>query len=77
MKITKTAQRAILKDIRKQLVWIEEAIKEGDQNWIDIYANQLAATAGSLHSECMRESLGIVEYVEVKEVPSITLKVGN
>lgn len=77
MKITKKAQRAVLKDIRKQLVWIEQAIKEGDQNWIDIYANQLSATAGSLHSECMRESLGIVEYVEVAVVPSVTLKVGN
>ena len=51
MKITKKAQRDILKDIRRQLKWIEEAIKEGDQDWIDQYSNQLAATAGSLHSE--------------------------
>lgn len=50
-KITKTSQREILKDIRRQLRWIEEAIKEGDQDWIDQYSNQLAATAGSLHSE--------------------------
>lgn len=50
-KITKKAQREILKDIRRQLVWIEKAIKDGDQGWIDQYANQLAATAGSLHSE--------------------------
>ena len=57
MKITKTAQRAILKDIRNQLQWIEQAIKEGDQEWIDIYANQLAATGGSLHSESMLEAL--------------------
>ena len=56
MKITKTAQRAVLKDIRKQLVWAEEAIKAGDQNWIDTYANQLSATATSLHSETMSES---------------------
>ena len=56
VKITKKAQRAVLKDIRKQLVWIEDAIKAGDQNWIDIYANQLAATATSLHSETMSES---------------------
>jgi hypothetical protein len=55
-KITKKAQRAVLKDIRKQLKWIEEAIKEGDQGWIDQYSNQLAATAGSLHSESMSES---------------------
>jgi hypothetical protein len=50
-KITKTSQRAILKDIRRQVRWIEEAIKEGDQDWIDQYANQLGATALSLHSE--------------------------
>ena len=56
MKITKTAQRAILKDIRRQLIWIEEAIKAGDQNWIDQYSNQLAATAGSLKSEAMLEA---------------------
>jgi hypothetical protein len=56
VKITKKAQRAIIKDIRRQLKWIEEAIKEGDQGWIDQYSNQLAATAGSLHSESMGES---------------------
>ena len=56
MKITKTAQRAILKDIRKQLVWIEQAIKDGDQNWIDQYANQLSASALNLYSEVMLEA---------------------
>jgi hypothetical protein len=50
-KVTKKAQRAILKDVRRQVVWIEEAIKDGNQEWIDIYANQLGATALSLHSE--------------------------
>jgi hypothetical protein len=50
-KITKTSQRAILKDIRRQVRWIEQAIKDGDQGWIDQYANQLGATALSLHSE--------------------------
>jgi hypothetical protein len=50
-KITKKAQREILKDIRRQVRWIEEAIKDGDQGWIDQYANQLGATALSLHSE--------------------------
>jgi hypothetical protein len=50
-KVTKKAQRAILKDIRRQLVWIEQAIKDSDQGWIDQYANQLGATALSLHSE--------------------------
>jgi hypothetical protein len=53
IKITKTSQREIVQDIRKQLRWIEEAIKNGDQNWIDQYANQLAATANSLHSDSM------------------------
>lgn len=51
MKITKKAQREVLKDIRRQLVWIEQAIKDSDQEWIDQYANQLGATALSLHSE--------------------------
>jgi predicted ATPase len=55
-KITKKAQRAILKDIRRQLVWIEQAIKDGDQDWIDEYANQISATGLSLHSESMGES---------------------
>jgi hypothetical protein len=55
-KITKKAQRAILKDIRRQLVWIEQAIKDGDQDWIDEYANQISATGLSLHSESMSES---------------------
>jgi hypothetical protein len=49
-KVTKKRQREILKDIRRQVRWIEEAIKEGDQAWIDQYAVQLAATAGSLES---------------------------
>lgn len=53
MKITKKAQRDVLKDIRRQLVWIEAAIKEGDQEWIDIYADQLSAVALNLHSETM------------------------
>lgn len=53
MKITKTAQRDVLKDVRKQLKWIEQAIKDGDQNWIDIYADQLSATALNLNSEVM------------------------
>ena len=55
MKITKKAQREVLKDIRKQLVWIEQAIKNGDQNWIDIYANQLSGSAMNLHSEVMMD----------------------
>jgi lauroyl/myristoyl acyltransferase len=50
-KITKKAQRDILKDIRRQIRWIEEAIKNGDQDWIDQYSDQLSATAMSLNSE--------------------------
>jgi hypothetical protein len=53
MKITKKAQRDVLKDIRRQLIWIEQAIKDGDQGWIDEYSNQLSATACNLHSETM------------------------
>jgi hypothetical protein len=55
MKITKKAQRAVLKDVRTQLKWIEQAIKNGDQEWIDQYANQLSASALNLHSEVMGE----------------------
>ena len=56
MKITKTAQRDVLRDIRTQLKWISDAIDTGDQEWIDQYADQLAATALNLHSEVMREA---------------------
>ena len=49
--MTKTEQRNILKDIRRQLRWIEQAITEGNQEWIDQYADQLSATAISLHSD--------------------------
>jgi hypothetical protein len=49
--MNKTQQRNIIKDIRKQLRWIEEAIANGDQNWIDEYSNQLSATAMELHSD--------------------------
>lgn len=56
MKITKTAQRDVLRDIRTQLKWISDAIDRGDQEWIDQYADQLAATALNLHSEVMREA---------------------
>jgi hypothetical protein len=55
-KITKTRQREVLKDIRRQLRWAEKAITEGDQEWVDIYANQLAGSSLLLHSENMKES---------------------
>ena len=53
MKITKKAQREVVKDIRQQLKWIEQAIKDNDQDWIDQYANQLSASALNLLSEVM------------------------
>lgn len=56
MKITKKAQREVLKDVRTQLKWIEQAIKDGDQEWVDQYANQLSASALNLHSEVMGEA---------------------
>lgn len=56
MKITKKAQNDVLRDIRTQLKWIKAAIERNDQEWIDQYADQLAATALNLHSEVMREA---------------------
>ena len=55
MKITKTRQRAVIKDIKRQLKLIEWVITDGNQDWIDQYANQLSATAARLHSEVMEE----------------------
>lgn len=56
MKITKKAQREVLKDIRRQLVLAEQAIKDYDQEWIDIYADQLSATALNLRADVMLEA---------------------
>ena len=56
MKITKTAQREVVKSIRKQLVWIEEAIKSGNQDLIDQYGIQLSAEAMNLTSEVMEDN---------------------
>jgi hypothetical protein len=51
MTTTKTAQREIVKDIRRQLVWIEQAIKDGDQELVDALASQLGATAFLLNTD--------------------------
>lgn len=51
MKITKTSQREILKDIRNQLVWITQAINDGDQELVDALASQLGATAFLLNTD--------------------------
>jgi hypothetical protein len=47
----KTEMRNIVKDMRRQLRWIEDAIKNGTQEEIDQLAMQLSATAISLESE--------------------------
>lgn len=51
MKTDKQIHREAIKDIRRQLTWINDAIKEGDQDWIDVLADQLSASALQLHSE--------------------------
>jgi hypothetical protein len=47
----KTSRRAVVKNIRKQLQWIEEAITDGDTDWLERYANQLAGSAYLLIDE--------------------------
>jgi hypothetical protein len=42
---TKTEMRSLVKDMRKQLRWIEDAIKTNSQGEIDQLAVQLSATA--------------------------------
>jgi len=54
-KITKTIQREVVKDIRKQLVWINNAINSGDLDILDELANQLSATALNLTTETLQE----------------------
>jgi len=49
--VTKKAQREILKDIRQQVRVLEQAIKEGDQDFIEQLAFQLSATALNFESE--------------------------
>ena len=48
---TKTEMRLLIKNMRKQLRWIEDAIKNGTQEDIDQLSVQLSATALLLESE--------------------------
>jgi hypothetical protein len=68
MKKTQTREQAVrryraavLKDLRQQIQWITEAIVMDDQNWLDIYADQLSASALNLKAEAMIESIGLSE----------------
>jgi hypothetical protein len=44
-------RRRVVKDLRRQLSWIEEAITDGDSDWLETYANQLAGSAYLLIDE--------------------------
>ena len=48
---TKTEMRSLVKNMRKQLRWIEDAIKNGTQEDINQLSVQLSATALLLESE--------------------------
>jgi len=50
-KITKKIQREVVADIRRQIVWINNAINDGDLDMLDELANQLSATALDLTTE--------------------------
>lgn len=50
-KITKKAQRDVVADIRRQLVWINNAIDANDLETLDQLALQLSATALNLTIE--------------------------
>lgn len=54
-KITKKMQREVMKDIRRQLVWINQAIAENDLDMLDQLAMQLSATALNLTTESLTE----------------------
>ena len=47
----KSELRSVVKDILRQVNWINQSIDASDQEWVDILANQLAATALQLHSD--------------------------
>lgn len=53
----KKYRSAVMKDLRNQIKWINQAIQDDDQTWIDIYADQLSASALNLRSDLMNESL--------------------
>jgi plasmid maintenance system killer protein len=54
-KITKKIQYDVMRDIRRQLVWIKNAIDENDLETLNQLALQLAATAGNLETERLQE----------------------
>jgi hypothetical protein len=58
-KITKKMQRDVIKDIRRQLVWINNAIAENNLDVLDELANQLSATALNLTIDALNEEAGI------------------
>lgn len=49
----------VIRDLRNQIKLITEAIVDDDQVWLDIYADQLSASALNLRSDVMNESLGL------------------
>lgn len=49
----------VIRDLRNQIKLITEAIVDDDQTWLDIYADQLSASALNLRSDVMSESLGL------------------
>jgi hypothetical protein len=58
-KITKKMQREVMKDIRRQLVWINNAIAANNLDMLDQLALQLSATALNLTTEALNEEAGI------------------
>lgn len=55
-KITKKAQKEVLRDIRQQLVWINNAIADNDLETLNQLALQLSATALNLTTESLLEN---------------------
>lgn len=55
----KKYRAAVLKDLRRQIKLITDVIVIDDQHWLDIYADQLSASAINLKEEVMLESLGL------------------
>lgn len=54
-KITKKMQLNVIRDIRRQLIWINQAIAENDLDTLDQLALQLSATALNLTTESLTE----------------------
>jgi hypothetical protein len=54
-KITKKMQLNVIRDIRRQLIWINQAIADNDLDTLDQLALQLSATALNLTTEALNE----------------------